>query len=415
MAEGTRSLGLLGSAQIPTAERLEDFDPKVLPILAANGEKGRMFAIFLHKFGKSPVDDDKYTWYDEPHPEATSTVTTTATAASGTSLRVGVGHGKRFPRWAMVWNENKNEHAQVTLNDGTDILTIRKPAFAGEGNSQWDIGDRVVVVGLYPPDGSGPTKMWANNPVLRENFIAYLERTVEITERLKLNKNQKTGDEYQRLTMMAMLKLMQDIELALTVGLPGAAPEFVSSADQYIYPMKGMLAHIPANRKFTSSYGGTSPTGTLSATTFKEFATLFEEIFQYGNESKVMFTHPSAMTRIHRMALNVTLQLEPVSSEELVGKKNVGGLNLKKLAIGGKSLVLVPMPLWKEHGILANHGIVVDPQFVRLVYKGPGGILARKNIVQDGSTAFVDKVCSYFGLKMTNGQAHAIVNVPAVA
>jgi len=406
-----RGLGLTGYVDVPTDELLNDYDKDVLTILPGNVKDVSMLAVMMHRFGKERVKTSEYEWWDTDMEKADSVVTTANTSAGGTTLQVGVGHGKRFPIWTEVWNVTKHEHAQVTLNDGTDILTIRKPFHSGGGDSQWDIGDKIVSLGQKMPEGAAPVLTFSTDATKRSNLIEYEETSFALTNRLKMEGMKKTGDEYLDQQKRKMIQHILRMEMSLIANAKGKT---VSAGGQNIWTTDGLIASIPAARRFTTSFGGSG--AALGATTLKDLTSKLEDVCQYGNPDKFAFTSPSAFTSIHRMMLStgVTVNFELVGSEEVLGKRIVN-VNFRKLSLAGKSLTFVEMPVWKEMAVLADHMLVLDPQFIKMTHLGPGGILTEKDVVKDGATQQVDRFFSYFGLKMKNLNAHALMSIPTVA
>jgi hypothetical protein len=421
MAENTRGLhtGALGSAHIPTAERLEDYDSKVFHVLPGGGDKGTLFALSTQKFGKLQVDASEFSWWDKEPITAAGTITTAATPISGATLQLAsVTEADKFPIGSKVYNQTRHEYARVTNNDGTAILAITKPMVSGGTDTQWEIADKVINLGITPIEGGGPVSMVSSSPTERRNFVEYLERTVRITDREMLERTQKTGLEYEQLKQQVMIDLMGDIELTMVIGAKGRV--FGATSDQYQYSTDGIVAQIPAARKFTSSntplYGGTGTS--IAATTYKNLISKAEDIFQYSSREQYWFTHPAAMTSLIRMvATDSQLQLEVLPSPEIFGAKgkDAFGFNLRRLVMGAYSAVLVPMPYWKEKGLLNNMVVGVDPQYVKLAHLGPGVLRYETDILQDGSTKKVDRWSTYMGVKLMNPKAHTLFNVPTVA
>jgi len=108
-----------------------------------------------------------------------------------------------------------------------------------------------------------------------------------------------------------------------------------------------------------------------------------------------------------------------MSPTEIFGKKKGGaafGFNLRRLVFSaGYTAVMVPMPLWQEHGVLANQALVVDPKFVRIAHLGKGVLNFETDVVKDGSTKKVDRWSTYFGVELKNYNAHALLHIPDVA
>lgn len=420
MAENVRGLHVdaLGTANIPTAEQLEDYDKDVLTLLPSEADKASLFALSVHKFGKRPVGSSKFEWRDEPMPSITGTITSAATTAGGTSLQLAsAAEAGKFPMGSKVYSETHNEHAVVTLNDGTDTLTISKD-YDGGGDTQWEIGESVYNIGVAPLEGGGPVAMVAQSSDLRTNYIEYLERTVRLTNRERMEKNQKTGDEYLNRKKINLLRILQDIEMALTFGV--ASRVFDNATDSYRYTTAGFIAQIPVARRYTNTatpdYGGS---GThVTTTTYKNLIDHIESLYQYGSREKVWFCEPGASSQLSKMAAtDAHLQLEIMSPSEIFGKKKGGqafGFNLRRLVFGGNTAILVPMPLWQEHGLLANKALVIDPKFVRVAHLGTGVLNFELDVVQDGSTKKVDRWGTYFGLELKNLNAHALTHIPDV-
>jgi hypothetical protein len=411
--EGVRGQGLIGTYNVPTAERIEDYDMAVFQVLPGDRKNGTLFAMFQGgKFGKRNVDKSKFTWWDEPMPRSTSTLAG-GILAGAANLTVAAGHGKYFQKEDLIFNESKNEFARKTDTGVGDTMDIAKAEVGSD--SAWSDGDKLVNLGRIPLEGGGVGKMLTESPTERSNFITYKDSFVEMTRRMKKEGPQKTGLEYPRRKKNALIDIYQKVEMDLLFGKKGQIPD--NTAGGYRYTQDGFISQIPVNRKFTDigKYGADGTVSAMAATNWKNLMTLAEDVFLYGSAQKIAFVEPGAHTTLLRMlATENTLNQEVVNASDLYGKA-VAGWGLRMLRLGGYTLTLIPMPLWKEKDVFQDHMLIVDPMHVKLASLGSSAVTFVSDIQQDGATRETDRFEAWYGLQLENPQAHAIVKIPTIA
>lgn len=306
-----------GTKDINQDRRVVDMSDKISLLKPA----AYPFTAIMSKIGKEPAYNTRFQWLEEDLMSVW--VESSTTIASGiTALVLKAGQGLQVAVDDLLRVAASNEVLKVTAV-ATDTITVTR-GFGSTTAATINTNDKIIVLGnAMIQGGVSPSEKYTNTRT-QYNFTQIIKTPFSVTNTLQAQKLYG-GKEYNRLANRKGIEHGRSLEQMLLFGVRS---ENVTG-EQPILTTGGILQFL----KGTTNDLNVNE----SALTLAKLFEIAEQIFTYGNQTKLWLVSPRWMTAVAKVALDY---LQTTAGDTTLG------LEITKLKTPHGTLNMVQHPLF---------------------------------------------------------------------
>lgn len=294
-----------------------------------------------------------------------------------------VDTGSLFNQDDIVKVPSTDEIMLVTaVNTSTNTITVTR-GYADTTAAALSDNDKLLILGNAKTEAGSALVSRTTNVTTVYNYTQIFDHTVEISG-TAANSDMYGGDDrvYQR--KKKAIEHAVDIERSFLFGeryqdTSGSKPRRTTG---------GLMS-------FLTSAPTYNPGGAMAESDFEEW---LEEVFRYGNDTKLLLGSPRIITYINSWAR---------SSLETVPSDKTYGISLKKYMTPHGTLLLKKHDLFEQD--YSGTGVVIDTGNIRKrPHKGRDTKL-KTNIQPDTYDGYMDQYFTEAGLEVKLPKTHAVI------
>ena len=338
----------------------------------------------LSRLQADTATDPKVEWFEDQLLPDFDVLAAALTAGAGTMT---VTNYKYFRAGDLV-RINDLEIVRVSATPTTTAVSITR-AYGSVAAAAADAGKRLFILSDAGAEFDTYRDQLTTQKVPKYNYIQALATPSSFTS-VDLATETFAGKDLPNEHKKMIVEHKKKTEKACILGQPYNDV----SGSHPIRAAGGLEYFISTNVKDVSG-GFTEP----------EFEDFLRVAFRYGSREKIMFCSPKVIQSINGFS---RAKLRTYSDEQSYG------VTMTEYKNAGRRIMLVEEVLLTNANLndltgIAGHGILIDPNNVKMSYLQGNSTMMHENVQNPGVKGRIDEVRSEFSLKVFLEQTHALL------
>jgi hypothetical protein len=385
----TAILGLRGTGQFNTDFRPTNYR-ELFTLIEPNGSAP--LNALLSMAASESTDDPKYNNFRDELPARVLTVGAGGALSGATTVTCTATDDVQFAVTnALLYNTRTTEIVRATANPAntTDITVTR--GVAGSTAAAMNSGDKLVIMGYADQEGAGKPSAVSFDPTLDYNYTQIFKTGVALTATQKATKL-RTGDKESEMVTKALKLHMSDIERAMFFGRRFEENGTTAQPRRYTGGLFNTITNI------TDAASGFATANTITENEFDRL--LIENIFAWGNKSKIAFAGPRVISNFQKIAKG---RWQPTQVD------GTYGVNMTKYSTFAGDLMVMLHPMFRQIAGFDSTMVILDLPYVKYRYLDGRDTQLKRDVQANDTDGTEHYYLTECGMELTQGRPHAIV------
>ena len=382
-------LGLRGTGQFTTDFRPTNYR-ELYTLLEPNGDSPLQSLLAMTT--SESTDDPKFNHFRDELPDRV--LTTGAATSSGSNTLKLVNHADVpfITAGTMLHCTTTGENMLVTATAAAGGQTTDVTVTRGIGGGAADIANssEIVMIGSAQAEASGSPDSVSFDPTVEYNLTQIFKTPVNVSGTLK-NTTLRTGDKEQEMLTKALKFHMGDIERAMFFGKRHIMNENSSTPTRFTGGLFESITNI-------TDAASNSAANTITEKQFDRM--LVEDIFAYGNNSKIAFCGAGVAANMQEIAKGRWTPTAVSGSY---------GVNMSNYSTFAGDLNVVLHPMFRQIPSLKNAMVILDLPSVKYRCMANRDTSLERDIEAPDADASKHQYLTECGLELTQSKVHHVI------
>lgn len=381
-------LGLRGTGQFTTDFRPTNYR-ELFTLIEPNGTAP--LNALLAMAASESTDDPKFNHFRDELPARVLTVGGSGALIGATTIVCTATDDVQFAVTnSLLLNTRTNEIVRATASPTSTDITVTRGA-AGSTAAAMNAADKLVIIGYADAEGQGKPTPVSFDPSVDYNYTQIFKTGVGLTNTQKATKL-RTGDKESEMVTKALKLHMADIERAFFFGRRYEENGNTANPRRYTGGLMNMITNV------TDAASGFGSANTITEVEFDRL--LIENIFAWGNKSKVMFCGARVISNFQKIA---KARWQPTQVE------GTYGVSMTRYQTPAGDLSMALHPMFRQLPGFDSTAIVLDIPYLKYRYMDGRDTGLKRDVQANDADGIEHFYLTECGLELTQGRPHAII------